>query len=209
MPQTLRRSTFIAATAAAAVAVAAGTAFASTVVTPAGQAVTASSSNLSFKMGALTLACTSTTSSGTIPTSPANSNAATGGININIGTPTLTGCKANGVIPATIATSGLWQLNVSGDNIPSGGAAEGFVVVPAGGAVITVPGLTCTITIGASTIGPLPFDSTNQRVVAKNTGAANYTITGTGSLCSGVTTGIATMSGSLQFSSPTPINVTG
>ena len=60
---------------------------ASTVVTPAGQAVTASSSNLSIKTGTITLTCSSTTGSGTIPAAPGNSTTGTGGINVNIGTP--------------------------------------------------------------------------------------------------------------------------
>ena len=42
-----------------------------------------------------------------------------------------------------------------------------------------MPGSTCTVTVGASTIGPLPFDIPNQRVVASNTGTVNYTRTGT------------------------------
>ena len=65
-----------------------------------------------------------------------------------------------------VTTSGSWLLNVSADT----GSAQGSLVIPAGGAVVTMPGSTCTVTVGASTIGPLPFDIPNQRVVASNTG---------------------------------------
>ena len=203
MSHAVRRTTFVTAAAVAAIAVAAGTASASTVVTPAGQAVTASSSNLSIKTGTITLTCSSTTGSGTIPAAPGNSTTGTGGINVNIGTPSLTGCKANG-LPAVVTTSCSWLLNVSADT----GSAQGSLVIPAGGAVVTMPGSTCTVTVGASTIGPLPFDIPNQRVVASNTGTVNYTRTGTGPVCPAAATGTATMSGTLQFASATPINVT-
>ncbi len=206
MSHALRRTTFVTAAAAAAIAIAAGPALASTVVTPAGQAVTASSSNLSIKTGTITLTCTSTTGSGTVPTAPGNSNTGTGGVNVNIGTPSLTGCKANG-LPAVVTTSGSWQLNVSGDAMPAG-SAQGSLIIPASGAVVTIPGSTCTVTVGASTIGPLPFDIPNQRVVASNTGTVNYTRTGTGPVCPAAATGTATMSGTLQFASSTPISVT-
>ncbi|WMN02141.1 hypothetical protein [Rhodococcus erythropolis] len=214
MSHAVRRTTFVTAAAVAAIAVAAGTASASTVVTPAGQAVTASSSNLSIKTGTITLTCTSTTGAGTVPL--ANTNTGTGGVNVNIGTPSLTGCKANG-LPAVVTTSGTWQLNVSGDAMP-GGPAQGSLIIPANGAVVTLPGSTCTVTVvgsgpggtGVSTIGPLPFDIPNQRVVAPSagTGTVNYTRTGTGPVCPAAATGTATMSGTLQFASSTPINVT-
>ncbi len=214
MSHAVRRTTFVTAAAVAAIAVAAGTASASTVVTPAGQAVTASSSNLSIKTGTITLTCSSTTGSGTIPAAPGNSTTGTGGINVNIGTPSLTGCKANG-LPAVVTTSGSWLLNVSGDAMPAG-SAQGSLIIPANGAVVTLPGSTCTVTVvgfgaggtGVSTIGPLPFDIPNQRVVASNTGTVNYTRTGTGPVCPAAATGTATMSGTLQFASATPIAVT-
>ncbi|XGU19294.1 hypothetical protein ACETU7_30210 [Rhodococcus sp. 3Y1] len=78
-----------------------------------------------------------------------------------------------------VTTSGSWLLNVSADT----GSAQGSLVIPAGGAVVTMPGSTCTVTVGASTVGPLPFDIPNQRVVASNTGTVNYTRTGTGPVC--------------------------
>lgn len=173
---------------------AAGVAMASTTITPAGTTVTATSNDLRLVTPAnITLRCTNVNGTGTTPASGSNSNPGTGGINIPISTVTLSSCTLQG-LPATVTTTGGWNLNVDHD----GASPMGRINIPAGGATVTSGA--CVINVGASTAGPLPYVS--GKVTAANTGTINFTSNGLGSHCPSAGAGTATMTGTLSFNTP-------
>ncbi|NKW68896.1 hypothetical protein GS943_09290 [Rhodococcus hoagii] len=74
---------------------------------------------------------------------------------------------------------------------------QGSLIIPAGGAVVTVPSSGCSITVGASTIGPLPY--AKPSVTASNSGTVNFNSTG-GGVCPPAGPGTAALTGKLTFS---------
>ena len=178
---------------------------ASTTITPAGEEVTATSSALTITTDtANSLICYSTSGSGSIPDAPDNHNPDPGGIDIDIDGVTLNNCLLDGAAAATVTTSGTWQLTANGDNYDpaTGEGSEGALFIPAGGATVTAPN--CTITVSeASTVGTLPYDNATSSVTANNTGTIWYESSGGASYCPPATNGTpapATLSGTLSFS---------
>lgn len=190
----LNRGSAVLAVAAAATLTAAGLSYASTTITPASTPVTATSSDLRIitTTPGYTMRCTNVSGTGTTPAAPGNVNPSTGGIDINISSVSLSGCTLNGQ-PATVAASGTWKLKVDND----GASPQGSLIIPAGGAVVAVPSSGCSITVGASTIGPLPY--AKPSVTASNSGTVNFNSTG-GGVCPPAGPGTATLTGKLTFS---------
>ncbi|WP_305092605.1 hypothetical protein [Prescottella sp. R16] len=191
-PKVFNRSSAVLAVAAAATLVAAGTVSASTTITPANTPVTATSNDLRILTPGYTMRCTNVSGTGTTPAAPGNVNPSTGGIDIDITSVSMSGCKLNGQT-ATVAAAGTWKLKVDND----GASPQGSLIIPVGGAVVTVPSSGCSITVGASTIGPLPY--TKPSVTASNSGTVNFDSTG-GGVCPPAGAGTANLTGMLTFS---------
>ncbi|WP_165497048.1 hypothetical protein [Rhodococcus sp. ABRD24] len=178
--------------AAVAMLAAPGMSYASTTVTPPDTPVVVTSSELRMYTPGYTLRCTDVSGYGMIPAAPANSSPSPGGIAIDISSMNLSSCALN-VQPVSVVASGIWRLMVDHD----GAYPRGFLIIPAGGAVVTVPPIGCSITLGTSTIGPLPY--TKPSVIASNTGTVNFNSTG-GVGCPPAGSGTATLNGKLRFS---------
>ena len=188
----LNRGSAVLAVAAAATLTAAGLSYASTTITPANTPVTATSSDLRIVTPGYTMRCTNVSGTGTTPAAPGNVNPSTGGIDINISSASLSSCQLNGQA-ANVVASGTWKLKVDHD----GASPQGSLIIPASGAVVMVPSSGCSITVGASTIGPLPY--AKPSVTASNSGTVNFNSTG-GGVCPPAGPGTAALTGKLTFS---------
>ncbi|MGI5446557.1 hypothetical protein ACQEVM_12485 [Streptomyces sp. CA-243310] len=140
--------------AAAALTVASATATAaplplagSTTVTPAGHAFKATlSGKATLKAGSVTVTCTVSVATGTVPAAPGNNNPA-GAVTSPITAPTYSSCSASlpGVTP-TVTTSGAWTVSMQ-----NGSPITATLKVPVGGLVVTTSGLAnCTVTAAPS-----------------------------------------------------------
>ncbi|MGW0392858.1 hypothetical protein ACWDYJ_18525 [Streptomyces sp. NPDC003042] len=149
----------------------------STTVTPAGHAFKATlSGKATFKAGSVTVTCTVSVATGTVPAAPGNHNAA-GPVSSPISPPTYSSCTSSmaGVTP-TVTTSGAWSVSMQ-----NGSPATATMTVPAGGLVVRTTGLAnCTVTAAptaAANVGgawvngaPPTLTFTNASVPVKVTG---------------------------------------
>ncbi|MFF8279855.1 hypothetical protein ACF05T_27735 [Streptomyces lateritius] len=149
----------------------------STTVTPAGHAFKATlSGKATFKAGSVTVTCSVSVSTGTVPAAPGNHNPA-GPVSSPISAPTYSSCTSSmaGVTP-TVTTSGAWQVSMQ-----NGAPITATMTVPAGGLVLKTSGLAaCTVvaapTAAASVPGawangaPPSLTFTNASVPVKVTG---------------------------------------
>lgn len=165
---------------AAVIGVGAHLAFADT-VTPQNTNFTASSSHVTFTVGAATVTCTGSSASGT---TPSGSTASGTPVCANISNPTFTGCtgKIGGFLnfTATItsnSTNGAWQFCLANSG------PTGELKIPAGGVVATatIGGTHCTTTSGAATTVSNPWSNTSSSVAFSNE-TVPVTTTG-GGLC--------------------------
>ncbi|MET9958072.1 hypothetical protein ABZ128_03130 [Streptomyces sp. NPDC006326] len=156
MSRTRRTALALGTAAAAALSVASVTAPAtaapsplagSTTVTPAGHAFQATlSGKATLKAGSVTVTCTVSVSTGTVPAAPGNQNAA-GPVSSPISPPTYSSCTSSvwGVTP-TVTTSGSWSVSMQ-----NGSPITATMTVPTGGLVVHTTGLaTCTVTAAPS-----------------------------------------------------------
>ncbi|MFE2875199.1 hypothetical protein ACFXG6_00785 [Streptomyces roseus] len=115
----------------------------STTVTPAGHSFKATlSGKATLKAGSVTVTCTVSASTGTVPAAPGNQNAS-GPVSSPISPPTYSSCTSSifGVTP-TVTTSGAWSVSMQ-----NGSPITATMTVPAGGLVVQTTGLaTCTVT---------------------------------------------------------------
>ncbi|MGW0364585.1 hypothetical protein [Streptomyces sp. NPDC002990] len=115
----------------------------STTVTPAGHAFKATlSGKATLKAGSVTVTCTVSVSTGTVPAAPGNHNPA-GPVSSPISPPTYTSCTSStpGVTP-TVTTSGAWTVSMQ-----NGAPSTATLTVPQGGLVVKTTGLAnCTVT---------------------------------------------------------------
>ncbi|MFF0215399.1 hypothetical protein [Streptomyces vinaceus] len=115
----------------------------STTVTPAGHSFKATlSGKATLKAGSVTVTCTVSVSTGTVPAAPGNQNAS-GPVSSPISPPTYSSCTSSipGVTP-TVTTSGSWSVSMQ-----NGSPITATMTVPVGGLVVHTTGLaTCTVT---------------------------------------------------------------
>ncbi|MFI8266370.1 MULTISPECIES: hypothetical protein [unclassified Streptomyces] len=115
----------------------------STTVTPAGHSFKATlSGKATLKAGSVTVTCTVSVSTGTVPAAPGNQNAS-GPVSSPISPPTYSSCTSSvwGVTP-TVTTSGSWSVSMQ-----NGSPITATMTVPTGGLVVQTSGLaTCTVT---------------------------------------------------------------
>ncbi|WKV70641.1 hypothetical protein AW27_003350 [Streptomyces sp. PCS3-D2] len=115
----------------------------STTVTPAGHDFKAVlSGKATLKAGSVTVTCTVSVSTGTVPAAPGNSNPA-GAVSSPISPPTYGSCTSSmpGVTP-TVTTSGAWTVSMQ-----DGSPITATMTVPTGGLVLRTTGLaSCTVT---------------------------------------------------------------
>ncbi|MFG2616401.1 hypothetical protein ACGFXC_02145 [Streptomyces sp. NPDC048507] len=127
----------------------------STTVTPAGHAFKATlSGKATLKAGSVTVTCTVSVSTGSVPAAPGNHNAA-GPVSSPISPPTYSSCTSSmpGVTP-TVTTSGAWAVSMQ-----NGSPITATMTVPTGGLVVHTTGLaTCTVTAAPS--GPAAVGGT-------------------------------------------------
>ncbi|MGT2531901.1 hypothetical protein ACU4GG_36245 [Streptomyces nojiriensis] len=149
----------------------------STTVTPAGHAFKATlSGKATLKAGSVTVTCSVSVSTGTVPAAPGNQNAA-GPVSSPISPPTYSSCTSSmpGVTP-TVTTSGAWTVSMQ-----NGAPITATMTVPVGGLVVKTTGLaTCTVTAAptaAANVGgawangaPSSLTFTNASVPVKVTG---------------------------------------
>ncbi|MFJ8016084.1 hypothetical protein [Streptomyces sp. NPDC096339] len=128
---------------AAPLAAAPSAAAGSTTVTPAGHAFKATlSGKATLKAGSVTVTCSVSVSTGTVPAAPGNQNAA-GPVSSPISPPTYSSCTSSmpGVTP-TVTTSGAWTVSMQ-----NGSPITATMTVPVGGLVLKTTGLaSCTVT---------------------------------------------------------------
>ncbi|KJY46704.1 MULTISPECIES: hypothetical protein [unclassified Streptomyces] len=119
----------------------------STTVTPAGHSFKATlSGKATLKAGSVTVTCTVSVSTGTVPAAPGNQNPS-GPVSSPISPPTYSSCTSSvwGVTP-TVTTSGSWSVSMQ-----DGSPITATMTVPAGGLVVQTSGLaTCTVTAAPS-----------------------------------------------------------
>ncbi|MFF4578470.1 hypothetical protein [Streptomyces sp. NPDC001389] len=143
--------TVASATATAAPLPAAG----STTVTPAGHAFKAAlSGKATLKAGSVTVTCSVSVSTGSVPAAPGNQNPS-GAVSSPISPPTYSSCTSSmpGVTP-TVTTSGAWSVSMQ-----NGSPVTATMTVPTGGLVVHTTGLaTCTVT--AAPGGPASVPAT-------------------------------------------------
>ena len=111
-------------------------------VTTAGHNFTANNSgNVTFKLGADTVSCTGSSTSGTVPSPPNNPTSSGVPVCGAVSPPTFTGCTVLGV-STTITSSGSWQICLSNN----GGSPQGQLKPPVNGvsATTTIFGQHCT-----------------------------------------------------------------
>ncbi|MFZ3474231.1 hypothetical protein ACODT3_04965 [Streptomyces sp. 4.24] len=127
----------------------------STTVTPAGHAFKATlSGKATLKAGSVTVTCTVSVSTGTVPAAPGNNNPA-GPVSSPISPPTYSSCTSSipGVTP-TVTTSGAWTVSMQ-----NGSPITATMKVPTGGLVVHTTGLAvCTVTAAPS--GPANVNGT-------------------------------------------------
>ncbi|MDX3533545.1 hypothetical protein PV721_03990 [Streptomyces sp. MB09-01] len=115
----------------------------STTVTPAGHAFQATlSGKATLKAGSVTVTCTVSVATGTVPAAPGNSNPA-GPVSSPISAPTYSSCTSSmpGVTP-TVTTSGAWTVSMQ-----DGSPITATMGLPVGGLVVKTTGLaSCTVT---------------------------------------------------------------
>ncbi|WKD31270.1 hypothetical protein [Streptomyces xanthophaeus] len=115
----------------------------STTVTPAGHAFKATlSGKATLKAGSVTVTCTVSVATGSVPGAPGNSNPA-GPVSSPISAPTYSSCTSSmwGVTP-TITTSGAWSVSMQ-----DGAPITATMGLPVGGLVVQTSGLaSCTVT---------------------------------------------------------------
>ncbi|GAA3272768.1 hypothetical protein Slala03_53440 [Streptomyces lavendulae subsp. lavendulae] len=125
----------------------------STTVTPAGHAFQATlSGKATLKAGSVTVTCSVSVSTGTVPAAPGNHNAA-GPVSSPISPPTYSSCTSSlpGVTP-TVTTSGAWSVSMQ-----NGSPITATMTVPTGGLVVHTTGLaTCTVTAAPSGPAAVP-----------------------------------------------------
>ncbi|MFJ9931557.1 hypothetical protein ACIRSJ_00410 [Streptomyces virginiae] len=125
----------------------------STTVTPAGhdfQAVLSGKATL--KAGSVTVTCTVSVSTGTVPAAPGNNNPA-GPVSSPISPPTYSSCTSSmpGVTP-TVTTSGAWAVSMQ-----DGAPITATMTVPTGGLVLKTTGLaSCTVTAAPTAPASVP-----------------------------------------------------
>ncbi|MEU8777197.1 hypothetical protein [Streptomyces sp. NPDC048606] len=119
----------------------------STTVSPAGHAFKATlSGKATLKAGSVTVTCSVSVSTGTVPAAPGNHNPA-GPVSSPISPPTYSSCTASlpGVTP-TVTTSGAWSVSMQ-----NGSPITATMTVPTGGLVLQTTGLAnCTVTAAPS-----------------------------------------------------------
>ncbi|MFE9932800.1 hypothetical protein [Streptomyces sp. NPDC005533] len=115
----------------------------STTVTPAGHAFQATlTGKATLKAGSVTVTCTVSVSTGTVPAAPGNSNPS-GPVSSPISAPTYSSCTSSmpGVTP-TVTTSGAWTVSMQ-----DGSPITATMGLPVGGLVVKTTGLAaCTVT---------------------------------------------------------------
>ncbi|WP_420078802.1 hypothetical protein ACN6AT_06080 [Streptomyces sp. JL4002] len=149
----------------------------STTVTPAGHTFKAVlSGKATLKAGSVTVTCSVSVATGSVPAAPGNSNPA-GPVSSPISAPTYSSCTASlpGVTP-TVTTSGAWSVSMQ-----NGSPVTATMTVPPGGLVLKTTGLaSCTVTTAptaAANVGgswtngaPSSLTFTNATVPVKVTG---------------------------------------
>ncbi|MFJ3636122.1 hypothetical protein [Streptomyces sp. NPDC090112] len=149
----------------------------STTVTPAGHTFKAVlSGKATLKAGSVTVTCSVSVATGSVPAAPGNSNPA-GPVSSPITAPTYSSCTASlpGVTP-TVTTSGAWSVSMQ-----NGSPVTATMTVPPGGLVLKTTGLaSCTVTTAptaAASVGgswtngaPSSLTFTNATVPVKVTG---------------------------------------
>ncbi|MEU9160578.1 hypothetical protein AB0D29_09930 [Streptomyces sp. NPDC048424] len=149
----------------------------STTVTPAGHAFQATlTGKATLKAGSVTVTCTVSVATGTVPAAPGNSNPA-GPVSSPISAPTYSSCTSSmpGVTP-TVTTSGAWTVSMQ-----DGSPITATMGLPVGGLVVKTTGLaSCTVTaaptapanVGGSWANGAPstLTFTNASVPVKVTG---------------------------------------
>ncbi|WP_030767660.1 hypothetical protein [Streptomyces sp. NRRL F-2664] len=165
----------------------------STTVTPAGHDFKAVlSGKATLKAGSVTVTCTVSVSTGTVPAAPGNSNPA-GPVSSPISPPTYSSCTSSmpGVTP-TVTTSGAWAVSMQ-----DGAPITATMSVPMGGLVVKTTGLaSCTVTAAptapASVAGtwangsPSSLTFTNASVPVKVTGGFGCPTSATASVFNAV-----------------------
>ncbi|MFF8261398.1 hypothetical protein [Streptomyces virginiae] len=125
----------------------------STTVTPAGHDFKAVlSGKATLKAGSVTVTCTVSVSTGTVPAAPGNSNPA-GPVSSPISPPTYSSCTSSmpGVTP-TVTTSGAWAVSMQ-----DGAPITATMTVPTGGLVVKTTGLaSCTVTAAPTAPASVP-----------------------------------------------------
>ncbi|MFJ8209840.1 hypothetical protein [Streptomyces sp. NPDC096033] len=115
----------------------------STTVTPAGHAFKAAlTGKATLKAGSVTVTCSVSVATGSVPAAPGNQNPA-GAVASPISPPTYSSCTSSmpGVTP-TVTTSGSWSVSMQ-----NGSPITATMTVPTGGLVVHTTGLaTCTVT---------------------------------------------------------------
>lgn len=115
----------------------------STTVSPAGHGFAAAlDGQATFTAGSTTVTCDVSTSTGQVPDSPDNHDAA-GPVVSAISTPTFTDCSTSmWGVDATVETSGSWTVSMQ-----HGSPSTGSFAIPTGGVVVQTSGLaSCTVT---------------------------------------------------------------
>ncbi|WP_326586622.1 hypothetical protein [Streptomyces sp. NBC_01294] len=165
----------------------------STTVTPAGHAFQATlSGKATLKAGSVTVTCTVSVATGTVPAAPGNSNPA-GPVSSPISPPTYSSCTSSmpGVTP-TVTTSGAWAVTMQ-----DGSPITATMTVPVGGLVLKTTGLaSCTVTAAptaAASVGgtwvngaPSSLTFTNASVPVKVTGGFGCPTSATASVFNAV-----------------------
>ncbi|MFF4325004.1 hypothetical protein ACFYZT_00620 [Streptomyces sp. NPDC001591] len=170
--------------AAAALTVASATASAapsplagSTTVTPAGHAFKAAlTGKATLKAGSVTVTCSVSVSTGSVPAAPGNHNAA-GAVSSPITPPTYSSCTSSmpGVTP-TVTTSGAWAVSMQ-----NGSPVTATMTVPAGGLVVHTSGLaTCTVTAAPGGAASVPGSWANGAPSSLTFSNASVPVTVTG-----------------------------
>jgi hypothetical protein len=221
--KTTRKSLFSVLGATAAFCVLAPAAFATTVV-PAGEHFSAAATSAQFKLGtAVTVNCTNSTEDGSVPASPANSNAG-GSVTETISAPafndggtspckaTLLGVTVNAPL-TTNTTNGNWSISLNG----TGPTATATLTIPKAGAKTTVSvlGNTCTALVApnaaATVTGTWTNGSNGGKPTITFTSQSIPVQTGGGGLCPSGTTIVFTATYTVTdttSSPPTQISVT-
>ncbi|TSB25285.1 hypothetical protein [Streptomyces benahoarensis] len=119
------------------------TAAASTTVTPAGHAFGAKlSGSATFSAGSVTVTCTASDATGSVPAAPGNANAS-GPVSSAVSAPTYSSCTTSMPgVSATVTTTGDWTVALQ-----NGAPATAGLTMPSGGFVLKTSGLaSCTVT---------------------------------------------------------------